>query len=208
MKINRWSFMLITLLAAAWTGCPTVRADDVVITGTVSGTQTYESDEGIIFDRVVIANGAAVTTVVNFEVHLAPGTRITDGARFSVQMRDNDGLQNRCELYYFGNLDHGRDEDYDKDVLTNFQECTLGTSPIVFDMDNDDDGMEDWWEIKYFGLDLSNGRNDDFDGDGISNYIEYRLGLDPGASQNLRPGVQYDYDDLGRIIKIQRIPAY
>lgn len=183
------------------------RADEVLITGTVSGTQTITSDEGIVFNNAAIAAGAYLTAVANFEVHLAPGTRIAAGARLSVQMRDNDGLQNRCELHYFGDLTHEPGEDYDKDILTNFEECTLGTSPIVFDMDNDDDGMEDWWEIKYFGLDLNNDRNDDFDGDGISNYIEYRLRLDPSAGQNLNPGLHYEYDDLGRVTRIQRIPA-
>ncbi|NPA75931.1 MAG: hypothetical protein GXO25_07640 [Euryarchaeota archaeon] len=48
------------------------------------------------------------------------------------------------------------------------------------DPDDDNDGMPDWWEIKY-GLNPDNpaDRNEDPDHDGLTNYQEYLNGTDP-----------------------------
>ena len=91
-----------------------------------------------------------------------------------ITMRDNDGLSNRCEMTYFGNLDQNPNDDYDGDQLLNYQECELGTNPTDNNPDTDDDGLPDWWEVRFFGLSLDQGRNDDADNDGISNFIEYK----------------------------------
>jgi hypothetical protein len=44
--------------------------------------------------------------------------------------------------------------------------------------DADQDGLPDWWEIKYFG-DLTQGPTDDYDGDGRLNIDEFNAGADP-----------------------------
>ena len=200
--------VLFTLSVLMTTGL--AQAADRVVTGSVSGTQTINSDEGVVFENAAINTGANITVQATYYVRLKPGTRISDGVRFAVaQIPDKDGLPNRCEMPYFHHLNFGPGEDSDGDKLTNLEECTLGTNPNSADKDNDDDGMEDWWEIKYFGLGdmaylIENNRDDDYDGDGIPNYIEYQLETDPNAKH---PGLHYTYDDLGRISRIERIPS-
>ncbi|MCA9477615.1 MAG: Ig-like domain repeat protein [Nanoarchaeota archaeon] len=46
---------------------------------------------------------------------------------------DEDGLADDWEEYYFGNLNHTGDEDYDGDGFTNLEEFLNGTDPTVFD---------------------------------------------------------------------------
>ena len=188
----------------------TVSAVDLVIAPqTLNGPSPiiYDSIEGIVLDAVVINSGANVTADAAYEVTLKPGTKIKSGARFVVRMKDKDGMSNRCEMTYFGNLDQNPDDDFDGDQLTNNQECQLNIDPTVNNPDNDGDGMADWWEVLHFGLDLSQDRNDDFDSDGISNWIEYRLGTDPAVANAKGPGIYYQYDQLGRMRKIERIPG-
>ena len=74
-------------------------------------------------------------------------------------------------------------------------------------LDYDNDGLLDRWELEHFG-DISQGPDDDYDGDGFSNRIEYMIGTnpsDPGSKP--RKGIYYEYDALGRIKEINRIPA-
>ena len=47
--------------------------------------------------------------------------------------------------------------------------------------DSDNDGLDDQWEIDYFGS-LSQGANDDFDNDGNINIDEYAYGSDPTSA--------------------------
>jgi len=53
--------------------------------------------------------------------------------------------------------------------------------PIV---DNDSDGLDDRWEMQYFGS-LSQGPSNDPDGDGYSNMREQIMGTDPTTNNNL-----------------------
>ena len=208
MKLFR-TFLLLLTLSALILWAAVAPAADLVVTGDINGTQIYDSPEGIVFDVATIQPTADVTVDAAYEVTIKPGTSIKAGARFTVTMKDKDGLPNRCEMAYFGDLDEVPGEDSDEDQLTNLQECQLGTDPSVNDPDNDADGLPDWWEISHAGLDLSvvEGRNGDADGDGVSNWIEYKLGTDPTAVNEKGPGLHYDYDELGRIKSIQRIPS-
>jgi hypothetical protein len=54
---------------------------------------------------------------------------------------------------------------------------------VVRDLDTDNDGLPDDWEMFYFG-NLNQGPNDDPDGDGVSNLAEYRAGTDPTRSDS------------------------
>lgn len=51
------------------------------------------------------------------------------------------------------------------------------TMPL--DLDQDHDGLPDWWELAYFG-NLGQPASGDPDGDGLPNLQEYQIGTDPG----------------------------
>ncbi|MBR6022354.1 MAG: hypothetical protein IK066_08040, partial [Kiritimatiellae bacterium] len=59
-----------------------------------------------------------------------------------------------------------------------------GTASITFTnvirrLDTDDDGIPDWWAIRYFGGATACNPNLDSDGDGFTNYQEFMLATDP-----------------------------
>lgn len=89
---------------------------------------------------------------------------------------DNDGLPNLWEEYFFGDLNitdygvpHGDpDGDYDDNAV----EYTEGTNPIVYFNDIDRDGMDDSWEVLYFGSYAQGFPQQDPDGDGYTNLQE------------------------------------
>ncbi|MEX0569026.1 MAG: hypothetical protein Q6363_007720, partial [Candidatus Njordarchaeota archaeon] len=88
----------------------------------------------------------------------------------------------------------------DGDGLTNLDEYSCGTDPK--DVDSDDDGMPDGWEVQY-GLDpLVDDSSSDFDGDGLTNLDEYSCGTDPKDVDSDDDGwsdgdeVEYDTDPL------------
>lgn len=70
------------------------------------------------------------------------------------------------------------DEDYDEDGLTNLQELSGGTDPIV--RDSDHDGLTDQEELVAYHTDPN---VVDTDGDGASDGDEVRLSTDPLAAQ-------------------------
>lgn len=120
---------------------------------------------------------------------------------------DADGLPDDWELSYFGNLSLGPDDDPDGDQLTLLEEYQLGADPTDGVSDTDGDNMLDRWEIDAFA-DLSQGPGDDYDGDAISNYIEYKMNTVPTDANDLpASGIKYEYDALGRIKEIIRIPS-
>ena len=108
-----------------------------------------------------------------------------------------DGLPDFWEMQFFGNLDSGPDDDNDNDNLTNAEELTAGTSPVLQDSDNDtinddvelssvpptspikadtdDDGLDDAEEIA-LGTDPT---DPDSDNDGFDDGLEVAHGFDP-----------------------------
>lgn len=78
----------------------------------------------------------------------------------------------------------------------------ISTAQVGFtvqpDTDSDNDGMPDWWEMKYFG-DLTTYQGaDDYDGDGISNTDEYNNGTDPKNSDITAPVILNQYPPEGQ----------
>jgi|GEM_PF-2420408 len=186
---------------------PVCWAGDLCLEGSLK-SGTYVSDEGIVIrNNGVVDSGAKVVAAAAFETILRPGTRVKAGGRLTVRSRDNDGLSNRCELLYFGHFNYSPKDDPDIDWLDNYAECALGTNPNLYGMDNDDDDLPDWWEVKYFGYTLKNARDQDSDGDGVTNYVELQLGTNPANSDLPGSGLHYEYDALGRMKQIYRIPV-
>jgi hypothetical protein len=147
MKHSRTIF-LASALAILLISSTVALADDLLISGTISGTTTYESDEGIVFEDAQLDATAIVTATSNFEVYLKPGTTIASGASLTITMRDNDGLSNRCEMQYFSDLTHFPDVDDDGDGLTNLEECQSGAfNPN--NPDTDGDGASDSCEAPF-----------------------------------------------------------
>jgi hypothetical protein len=192
-----------------------VSADDQTIGPgvSISDTRVYNDVENgvapaaYVFDHAVLTSTANVTVVSTYEVVLKPGTRIQKGAVFSAVIRDADGLPNRWEMQYFGDLNQNPGGNFDGDGLTNLQEFIYGTDPSFASSDHDNDGLPDVWEVQYGTLAALSNRDDDNDNDGISNWIEYKLGTDPTVENTFSAGLHYQYDKIGRIVKIMRIPS-
>lgn len=61
--------------------------------------------------------------------------------------------------------------------------------------DSDKDGLDDAWEIEFFGSIGTQGADDDSDGDGISNLLEQKIGTDPSEADT--DGDTYsDYSEI------------
>jgi len=186
---------------------PTLTDKDLYLYGALNSGDYPSAANIIALGSCVIPAGSRVTLKANFDNYFKPGFRVQAGSRLVVKAMDNDGLSNKCEMQYFGTLEQGPNDDPDNDRLNNIAECTLGTNPALYVMDSDADDLPDWWEVDNFGYTLANHRNQDSDGDGVTNYVEFKLGANPAQKDLPGPGVHYEYDALGRLKKIYRIPA-
>ncbi|WP_193213779.1 LamG domain-containing protein [Luteolibacter marinus] len=98
---------------------------------------------------------------------------------------DSDTLPDGWEFTFFGNLAEGPDGDYDTDWNSNLVEYTKGTDPTAtFDYPDEDnlgsgDGINDGWEIHYFGSIAACNPDADSDGDLFSNIDEFWADTDP-----------------------------
>ena len=90
---------------------------------------------------------------------------------------------------------------------TDFKAMIGDYRDIPEDLDTDSDGLPDWWEVRYFSDTLVSGLSNDADGDGVINSVEFKLGANPAINDLPGSGVHYEYDALGRIKRIYRIPA-
>ena len=57
------------------------------------------------------------------------------------------------------------------------------------DFDLDNDGIDDWWEVKFFGNTNSTDGTTDSDGDGLTDYSEYLTDLNPTVKITLNDGI-------------------
>ena len=122
------------------------------------------------------------TFVSNSDWHLSGQSSCIDAGTGSAAPGDDmDG-----ELRFAGAAhDIGIDEyvDSDTDWLADRIERLIGTDP--FDLDIDEDGMRDGWEVKY-GLNPleSSDAKDDNDDDGFTNLEEFIGGMNPNDPES------------------------
>ena len=123
--------------------------------------------------------------------------------------KDKDGLPDDWEIFYFGDLEQGANDDPDGDGLTNLQEYNLSASMRdasdtdtsysnqyawlnPTSEDSDGDGLPDAWEAQYPSI-LNpldpNDANLDSDGDGLTNWKEYLYGTDPTMADTDQDGL-------------------
>ena len=70
----------------------------------------------------------------------------------------------------------------------------LLTTQSMSDVDSDNDGIPDWWEMLHFNnLTTANGTSDN-DGDGVSDLHEYLTGTDPNDADNYLRVVSHSHD--------------
>ena len=81
-----------------------------------------------------------------------------------------------------------------------------GYGDLPQNLDYDNDKLFDWWELTYFGA-LNQDRYGDYDGDGAINFLEHQCNSNPADAGSKPPsGIYYEYDSVGRIKRIMRIP--
>lgn len=130
---------------------------------------------------------------------------LTDSEEFSLGTHwlmpdsDADGMTDGWEFSHFGDNTRDGTGDNDFDLLTDFDEFNFGTDPdnpdtdfdglsdfdesnVTFtdplSADNDGDGMDDNWEVMFFGDTLRDG-SADFDADGLPDLQEYNFKSNP-----------------------------
>ena len=84
--------------------------------------------------------------------------------------------------------------DIDNDGINNLTEFYAGTLELSNINDEDNDGLDDDWEIKYFG-NLDQDAKGDFDGDGLTNLQEMNAGTDPTKEDTDGDGMS-DKDEI------------
>ena len=101
------------------------------------------------------------------------------------RLTDNDGLPNPWELKYGLDIySDNSEEDVDNDGLTNIEEYLISLNGTDFDLnptseDTDEDGMDDFWEVRNGLLPNYYDSHLDYDKDRKSNFREYLDGTDP-----------------------------
>ena len=127
---------------------------------------------------------------------------------------DNDGLADKWELNYFGDLTTTDGSgDADGDEISDADEFTNQTPPAPdsdhdgvadavdaypndsrYQRDSDNDGMADRWELQYFGSIETNNASTDHDNDGLNDADEFVHNTNPTQTDSDYDGV-IDGDD-------------
>lgn len=115
---------------------------------------------------------------------------------------DNDGIPDLWEIQYFLNPNDSSDKhlDQDKDGVDNKNEydtSTDPTNPLDFsyenDTDTDDDGIPNWWEIKYGTNQYEADGMEDYDWDYYVNKAEFEIGGNPIS--HTKP-IRYEFESI------------
>jgi len=76
--------------------------------------------------------------------------------------------------------------DADDDGLNDVRELQINANPLT--VDEDGDGMTDWWEIMFMGS-MTNGPLGDYDADGVNNWTEFNNRTRPDNADTTTPFV-------------------
>lgn len=68
------------------------------------------------------------------------------------------------------------------------------TTQSMSDVDSDNDGIPDWWEMLHFNNLTTANATSDNDGDGVSDLHEYLSGTDPNDADNYLRVVSHSHD--------------
>jgi CheY-specific phosphatase CheX len=111
-------------------------AENITTISVIAGqTSTVELMLNLI--TIELANNQQDQQTINLEEEQEVINQITDENKDEEVIgssnvdSDNDGLPDEWELKYFGNLEQGPDDDFDKDGFTNLQEYLKDTNPKV-----------------------------------------------------------------------------
>ncbi len=110
---------------------------------------------------------------------------------------DFDGIPRWWEQAFYMSDSNAGDafNDYDGDNATVLQEFVRGTFPDMHqDVDDDNDGMPNGWEMAHGINPYSYNGNQDYDGDSLTNLQEYFAGTDPYAMDTDTDGMNDDQD--------------
>ena len=156
------------------------KLDSAPIQANAIGSSTSESTVASVSGPLAIGNEARAASGEGLQ-GLIDEVRISNVARgagaflFANDDLDGDDLSDAWELLHFGNLDQDGDDDPDGDGYDNTAEFAAGTTPddaASNPGDTDLDGLQDAWEIQYFGSIAAQDGDGDPDGDFASNAIE------------------------------------
>ncbi len=161
--------------------------------------EKYPAGTKVTF-QIIASTGIVSRTSMNY-------TYVVWESNTIEQDHDEDGLPDVWEQTYFNGTNFTGSDDPDDDGYPNSEEFINGTDPTDpgsspdnndgqgDDTDQDDDGMDDKWEIDNFG-DTQVSPYSDADGDGYSNYDEFLYGSDPNNGLNWPAHYDTDSDGL------------
>jgi hypothetical protein len=233
--ITAYNYFLTTVVLFSWSFLSTIVLADVVVdngdAGTVStgtwrisdGSTPYGANSRYARPSATYTWRFSGQPAGNYEVlmwwttYFTRGTTIavdinaTETHNVTVNQQENGGRWNSLGTFAFGTggsvtITASSDMLPDKSNTVTTCADAVMFRYISDNADSDGDSLPDDWEIHYFG-DLNHDCNSDSNGDGVHDCIEYKLGRDPNATDSKGPGIYYEYDSIGRMIKIERIPS-
>lgn len=143
-------FLLSLLVFTQFFLVAKVKADDLVLTGSINGF--YYSMENILTEgECVVGQGSMATLSTTNTITLNPGFHVILGGSLLIDSdTDDDGLPDNWEMSQFSNLNQGLNDDYDDDGITHYWEYLLGLSGVNPEFDCDYDGLPDWYEVSVY----------------------------------------------------------
>ena len=162
--------LIVSILFLAATGLASIPEPDVIFYGKTTNSGAELAGKEI----TLVLNGRTEPVAA-----CVPGDNPTDGERYvlKVPMNAFDPIEGKAAgIYVSGQLAAETVIPFKGSVVElNLDALSPGDST-----DSDQDGMDDGWELKYFG-NMDRDGTEDINGNGISDLDEYKAGNDPTA---------------------------